>query len=264
MEKTSITDNGVYPEFCYIASKHDEVFQNFKSHPMYRYIVEGVSAEQGRDYLEIILNHSLVKLTSNQWKIFLQNDLCGNPLKITYTFGDSSITCSPCTLRYVKVMSDILSLFDSEKIKKVAEIGVGYAGQCRILMNMLPIDEYNLIDLPEVLSLSERCLNELNSNRGGAVRYIDGTHLYHDVESDLLISNYAFSELSRQAQDVYLEKVVLKAKSGYITWNDFSARDDNLKAYTLEEILSIIPNSYTIPEKPLTFEWNCIIVWGTK
>lgn len=165
---TSITDDGIYPEFCYIAAKHDEVFQNFKQNAMYRRIVEGVSAEQGAGYLEVLFKDSPVKFSMDQWNFFLQNDLKGNPRKITYNFGNSSITCSPCTLRYIKVLSDIMTLFDTEKIKSVAEIGIGYAGQCRILMNMLKIDKYNLIDLPEVLALAERFLTELNSNtRGG-------------------------------------------------------------------------------------------------
>ena len=59
-----------------------------------------------------------------------------------------------------------MTLFDTEKIKSVAEVGIGYAGQCRILMSLLQIKKYNLIDLPEVLALAERFLIELNSNGG--------------------------------------------------------------------------------------------------
>ena len=61
---------------------------------------------------------------------------------------------------------------------------------------------------------------------------------------------------------MYIEKVLSKAKAGYITWNNLSA--DMMNAYTLEEILSIIPDAKIIPERPLTFAKNCIIVWGTK
>ena len=165
--KTSASDNGVYPEFCYIASKHDEVFQNFKRHPVYNAILEHVSPELGAAYLEIILSNPDLKLDADKWKIFLQNDSIGNPNTATYHVGNAQLTCSPTTLRYTKVLSDIVSLFDTDKIHIVSEIGIGYAGQCRILMNMLPIEEYNLIDLPEVLALSEKFLNKLNSNRGG-------------------------------------------------------------------------------------------------
>lgn len=261
---TSASDNGNYPEFCYAASRHDEVFTNFKRHPIYTQVLEHVTAEQGKDYLEIILSIDDLKLDVDKWKILLKNDSIGNPRTATYNFGGNSLTCSPTTLRYIKVAADIVSLFDTEQIKTVAEIGAGYGGQCRVLMNILPITEYNLVDLPEVLALDERFLNETGSQNGG-VRFIDGTHLYHDVSSDLFISNYAFSELIRPVQDVYLEKIVLKAKAGYITWNGGTiAPMFGTGGYSLKEILSIIPNATTIPEKPLTAPQNCIIIWGNK
>lgn len=157
-------------------------------------------------------------------------------------------------------------MFDVNKIKTVAEIGVGYAGQCNVLMNVLDLEQYNLIDLPEVLSLVERCLTEIGLTE--KVRYIDGTHLYHEVESDLLVSEFAFSELTRQVQDVYLEKVVLKSRAGYITWNDgINKKVWTTDGYTLQEILSLIPNSKAVQLPPKMFQGDqetCTILWGTK
>ena len=99
---------------------------------------------------------------------------------------------------------------------------------------------------------------------GGGVRFIDGTHLYHDVKSDLLISNYAFSELNKFVQDIYLEKVILNSKSGYITWNGEGRKIWDTDGYGVDELLSKIPNSKIIPETPLSAEGNVVIVWGTK
>ena len=66
-------------------------------------------------------------------------------------------------------------------------------------------------------------------------------------------------------QDVYLEKIILNAKAGYITWNGGPIQDFfKLGGYNLEEILSKIPGAKTIPENPLTAPENCIIVWGNK
>ena len=172
--KTSGSDNGLYPEFCFAASKRDEIFANFKRHPIYTQVLEHVSPEQGKEYLEIILSNPNLKLNEEKWKNFLKNDSIGNPNTVNYTFGGSQINCSPTTLRYIKVLSDIVSIFETDKIKTVTEIGVGYGGQCRILMNMLPIIEYNLVDLPEVIALDERFLNEAglpesNKKGGGTV-----------------------------------------------------------------------------------------------
>ena len=169
-KKTSASDNGAYPEFCYFASKRDDIFNNFKNNPIYNQILEHVSPELGKDYLEVILKNPNFNFDLDKWNVFFQNDKVGNPRVATYNLTNVSITCSPSTLRYIKVLSDIISLFDVSKINSVYEVGIGYAGQCRILMSMLQIAEYNLIDLPEVLSLAERFLNEVKlENRGGTV-----------------------------------------------------------------------------------------------
>ena len=199
------------------------------------------------------------------FKIF-KHDLVGNPELVTYTLDDKNkITCAQLTPRYIKVASDIFSMFDIDKIKIVTEIGVGYAGQCNVLKNVLDLDQYNLIDLPEVLMLAERCLTAIDMN--DKVRFLDGTHLYHEVESDLLISEFAFSELTRQVQNIYLEKVILKSKAGYITWNDgIDKKVWNTDGYTLQEILSLIPGSRFVKIPPKMYQGDqetCTILWGT-
>ena len=79
---------------------------------------------------------------------------------------------------------------------------------------------------------------------------------------DLLISNYAFSELPRSIQDVYLKKIILNSKRGYITYNEIVPESFN--SYKKEELLNVIPNSFIIEERPITHENNCIIIWGDK
>ncbi|MBR2774925.1 MAG: hypothetical protein IKD73_08080 [Selenomonadaceae bacterium] len=130
-------------------------------------------------------------------------------------------------------------------------------------MRALPLTQYNLVDLPEVLALAERFLTELNT--AGDIRYLDGTHLYHDVPCDLLISNYAFSELAKPVQDIYIKRILSRAKAGYITWNQSALQRAGWdKGYPLEEFLPMIPGATTIPEEPLTAKGNCIVVWGIK
>ena len=210
------------------------------------------------------MRSNALKLSEEEWSFFLRSDSIGNPFIGEYTFGDWKIIGSPSTLRYVKVLIDIVSLFDVDKFKTVTEIGVGYGGQCRVLMNALPISRYNLVDLPEVLALTEKFLTALNQT--GDLRYIDGTHLYHDAPCDFFISDYAFSELTKPAQDVYLKKIVSKAKAGYVTWDgDFFASYGMYSGYTLDEFVAKIPGAKVFPEYPVTTSPdNRLIVWGTK
>ncbi len=231
---------------------------------MYNRVVEYMSPEFGSECFKYILNAA--NFTESDWLFFLANDSVGNPYLSRFNCGDSMVIASPTTLRYVKVLVDVLTLFDVEKIRTVTEIGIGYGGQCRILRNFLPLARYNLVDLPEVLALAEKFLTALNVT-GDDVRYLDGTHLYNDAPCDLLISDYAFSELGKPAQKVYLEKILSKSKAGYVTWDgDFFAEAGLYDGLTLEEFMSILPHDATVlPENPVTTsETNRVVIWGAK
>ena len=225
-----------------------------------------MSPEFGRECFDFILNSPAANFTESDWLFFLANDSVGNPYLSRFDCGDSMVIASPTTLRYVKVLVDVLTLFDATKIRTVTEIGVGYGGQCRILRKFLPIERYNLVDLPEVLALAEKFLTALDAT-GDDLRYLDGTHLYNDAPCDLLISDYAFSELSKAAQEIYLEKIVSKARAGYVTWDgDFFAEAGLYDGLTLDRFVSLLPFDATIlPESPVTTSaQNRVVVWGAK
>lgn len=116
--------------------------------------------------------------------------------------------------------------------------------------------EYILYDIPPVLELVKRFVTELD---------VYGNFVYRDgrrpsiSDPDIVISNYAFSELSKSIQEEYLNNVILRSKSGYITWNCLSANE--LNGYTLAELVRLIPNSEILPERPYTHDGNAIIIW---
>lgn len=254
---TSLSDNKKYPLLCYIASKDENTFRNFKLNRIYRDILEHVTQQQGQEYLDIIGKF----FTLDDWHEFMKNDLYGEPLRFTYDIAGEKITISPTTIRYAKVLKDILENFNTGEIKSIAEIGAGYGGQCRLIRTKIPEAGYTLFDLPEVLGLDEKFLSKFENCREN-IRYVDGGHIYIEDEYDLVISNYAFSELRREIQDMYLEKVILKSKRGYITWNCLS--QNVFGGYSVNELLKVIPGSSRIEEKPLTHPDNCIIIWGNK
>ena len=164
---------------------------------------------------------------------------------------------SPSTLRYVKVYGDLISLFKNLDGLKICEIGVGYGGQCRIINNSSCPSTYSLVDIKPGLMLSQTYLDKFSLN--SVLEY----KTMNELESknyDLLISNYAFTELPRYIQDNYLKKIILNSTKGYITYNDISP--GNFNSYKKEELLTMIQNSRIIEETPLTHKSNCIIVWG--
>lgn len=258
--KTSMSDDNAYPALCHAASEDEKFFRDFRRNFIYNRVLEHVPQYQGQEYLDVIKRNDKLKFTDADWDNFRKNDLYGNPRVYSYEINNRTMALSPTTLRYAKVLQDIVTLFDTDKLKKIAEIGIGYAGQCRVLTSYFTVDSYTLFDLPEVLGLAKKYLGKFGST--DKICFVDGTNIDVDDEYDFVISNYAFSELIRDVQDIYLEKVILKSKAGYMTWNSLSC--DVLDGYTLDELLKKIPGSSVIKEEPLTATNNCIIIWGNQ
>jgi hypothetical protein len=247
---TSISDNYVYPDFCLKASTNMRVFSSFRRNNTYKAILEHVNANQGQEYLnEINKDPELLKHIDE----FKKNDEFGGAELIQY---ENTGGISPSTLRYIKILSDLKNLFGNLDDMDICEVGVGYGGQCRIVHGLYTPKKYTLVDITPALMLTGRYLDNFILN---VVDYKTMNEL-EIADYDLVISNYAFTELPRPIQDVYLQKVILNSKRGYITYNEISPAD--FHSYTKDELLKIIPNSKIIAEVPLTHPKNCIIVWG--
>lgn len=255
---TSISDDFVYPCFCRAAAENNGLFKKFRRSAIYNAILEHVTYEQGEKYINEIeqLNS---KISENDWKGFLENDRVGSPRTYAFQIKGQKMQFSPTTLRYVKVYVELDRFFDFSEIKKVAEIGIGYGGQCRIIKSKNNIIEYVLYDLPEVLQLAAKYLSHYENMEN--IQYVDAIKPleYPEQNYDLCISNYAFCELKRDIQEEYLQRVVLKSAHGYITWSDLAEKAYG--SYSVKELMEVLPQAHIVGEKPLTHEGNVIIVW---
>ena len=157
----------------------------------------------------------------------------------------------------MKVYIDLEKNFGSLKNLNLVEIGVGFGGQASLISLLDKPLSYTFYDIPPVLKLAQKFTDELG---------VPGNFIFNDGRNpklsnpDLVISNFAFSELNRDVQDQYLKNVVLPSPRGYITWNHFSA--EILGGHSLAELIRLIPNSQIHPEKPNTSASNAIIIWG--
>lgn len=249
---TSLSDNDAYPQFCLDAASDYRRFQGFRRDPAYTKILEHVSKELGDEYLKIVAEDpSLAELLPR----FAENDRVGGPLVHDYGAAGSF---SPTTLRYAKVLGDLKRLFGSLDGMRIAEIGVGYGGQCRVLNAAYTPAEYRLIDLQPALALTGRYLDHFVLP--GPVSYRTMNELCAE-RYDLVISNYAFTELPRGVQECYFDRVVRQSERGYITFNDITPESFN--SYSLDELREKIGMATTEPEKPLTHPRNCVIHWGS-
>lgn len=184
-----------YLEACKTAD-----LNNFKRDPRLTKIFEHTSIEQGKAYL----NH-ILKTDSKVLDNIFTNDLQGNP--VIYDWGNG-LYMSPSTLQYVAVLNNLIDKFGRLDFKSIVEVGGGYGGQCKTILDIYAIKRYCIVDLVPVLNLQSAYL------KNNFIEYHDGPAV--GGELDLFISNYALSEIPRNEHFIELAS---KCKHGYITCN---------------------------------------------
>jgi hypothetical protein len=248
---TSLSDNDAYAAACLRAANDPAAFAEFRRDPAYTRILEHVTVPLGQAYLDLIARDSQIMSALDGFK---RNDRYGNPRLHDYPAVGP---ISPSTLRYIKVLADLKTHFGALDGYSICEIGIGYGGQCRIIHAGFRPAAYCLVDIDPALRLARRYLGNFHPEPGISYRTMDALA---GADYDLVISNYAFTELARTVQDEYLSKVILRAKRGYITFNEVTPPE--YRSYRADELLAMIPGAAIRPEQPLTHPKNCIIVWG--
>lgn len=250
-ENGSISGNDSnYLAIIQLALSNEKVFRKFKSNREYREILEHVNREQGKIYLDVIKKYQMVDKPAVD---YIKSDYC-NPFRYSYS-GLGRI--APSNLRYLKVALDLRALFGSLEKLRIAEIGIGYGGQFCALSSLWQLCEYHFYDLPPVMDLTTKYIESLGLNING----IQIANFRKENKGiDLVVSNYAFSELNRNLQEIYLENVVKHSKRGYMIYNDIvrGAFDTIL----VEEFVDRIPGAEILVEFPLTHPKNRLVVWG--
>jgi len=234
----------------------DSKFKKFRRIYDYREILEHVSRGQGFKYLEKIENSS--GFSDRFSELVLRNDSIGKPRVYKYYEG---FHASPTTLRYISVALEIRSIFGEKLAGRFAEIGAGYGGQCSILFELFDVDEYLVYDLPKVQELISKYLSGVECLKN--VKMSQPEKISSE-QIDFLVSNYAFSELPRDIQLDYLDKVISRASNGYMIMNSGMHNETgrSLGKLSYKEIQKFLPHSHLIVEEPLSSPDNYIIVWG--
>lgn len=249
--RTSATDSAAYLAACERAARDPNALAAFKQDPDYTWVLEHVGCEHGREYLDLALARR--PQLADMLDAFRRNDEIGSPAVCEYgTHG----TFSPTTLRYVKVLADLLSFFGPLDGMRVIEIGGGYGGQCFVVSTGSRPASYTLVDLEPCLHLQRTYLERL----GVTAQFALGDDLPADGEYDLVVSNYAFSECVGRVQREYLERVLTRSARGYLTMNWTSP--PRFRALGREELSTALPGARWLPEEPRTHPKNELLVWG--
>jgi hypothetical protein len=231
-------------------------FHRFRRMYNYREILEHVSYKQGRLYLQRL--QSIFPLTDQELEICKVNDSVGKPRKFNFQQLGSF---SPTTFRYFSIARDLEALFTVSRNSKLIEIGIGYGGQTSILHHKLGISNFDLYDIMDVQELSKRFLSETCPL---LFPKFPDIHNIQPNSSDLLISNYAFSEFPRVVQLEYLDKVISHSARGFMIMNSgySNLTERSNGKLKLDELLKLIPRSQAYVEEPNTGPDNYLLIWG--
>ena len=230
-------------------------FATFRRDPAYNVVLEHLSEGEGQAYLQHISDPNILEICAASERA----DTVGSPR----AFRFNGALLSPSTLRYAKVMADIADFFpDLNSTRSIIEIGGGYGGQARMVSEYArktgwDLKRYTLVDLPPVAALSRLYLEHFDILP--MCEFITSVELDRDTSWDFAVSNFAFSMFSRALQDKYMDRVLRKSKSGYLTMNTGLISGPS---WTAEELLTTLPNAVLRREEPRTGGMNYVVTFG--
>lgn len=187
-------------------------------------------------------------------------------------------------LEFIRVGLDIkdkLNLSDLYEYS-IVELGVGFLGQYLTFFG--DYKNYYMIDLPEVLLLANKIIKKSTIGKFDAeiasiwwdyektdfVSTFDLQRFPFENkmldENGIFFSSHAFSELTKEHQDIVYDNVIKHCKYGYILMNQIS-HIHGISSYSMEDNISNIKslgkNVEVHEEWPLTFKGNHVITWNT-
>ena len=195
------------------ALKWDYRFSMFKQDRRYQIVLEHVSETHGASLWKFLTN----KVSKNIISEFTFNDSVGTPRVYNY----DGVIISPTTLRYIKSFYYLKELFGSLNGFKILEIGGGYGGLCSILNQAYDIENYTIADLPQVCNLQKKYIETLWKNKEKKINFTTISSMSDLIDCqqyDLVISEFALSELDMDIQEKYIDKIS-SIKRGYIASN---------------------------------------------
>lgn len=183
---------------------------DFRRDSAVRDVVETVGPVDGRFYASRILAWGPAWLDDQKVLAF---DNWGSPIRWPGFLLGLRQSFSPTTLRYLATALWLKRSGYVEHGGRIAEIGVGFGGLAA--MNALVSGAITtLIDLPEVEQAAMRAMGEL----GMLAAVVCGSS-HPIVTADLVVSNYAFTELDGPTQQFYFDRYIKSAKHCVIISN---------------------------------------------
>ena len=205
-------------------SNNKKELYSFKNDPSVTYMLEHCTYNQGNNYLYVINNIKNRPFTKENIVEYCElNDKFGGGKKFDYKF----IITSPSNFRYILHAYLILNHMKNLNLSDVnlVELGCGYGGLCLAVLYFskffnINITKYYCIDLPIISNLQKFYLS--NFTIADNIVEFHSSYDYGKSINDkdlFLVSNYCFSEISKQNQYKYITNLFPKVSHGFMTWN---------------------------------------------
>ncbi len=211
-----------YKSFCKFVTLEKFFFNNFKRHSSYAHILEHVTFDQGKEYIDAI--YKSFQITEQEIKNYCHiNDSFGNPDR--YLYG-KNFWASPTSLRYTYHALHILQYLQNIGLQalNIVEVGGGYGGLLLAINQFAPkfqvtIKKYHIIDLEDANVIIEKYLAQFTVDFPYSIH--DANNYGKDIDDENLffISNYCFSEIAPHDALKYSEVLLPKCPHGFIVWN---------------------------------------------
>jgi len=253
----SDSDNGAYTAAVEQALADPAAFARFKRDPRYTRVLEHATEEAGSRHLAALRERApdLVERV----EAFRANDHVGGPQRFSY---DGVGAISPSTLVYMRTAATLRELFGDLSAFTIAEIGVGYGGLMLVIDRLWRCRRYDMFDLPPVLELASRCLEAHVLN--GAYRPMTLNRATGEDAYDLVISEWAYSELPAHLERMYADKVLARARRGFLSMNSgrIAGQRRGKGKLMLDELREILPPFEVLEHEPDPAPHRYRIVWG--
>jgi SAM-dependent methyltransferase len=205
------TGNPFFDE-CAIIVDDEELFKIFKQNPTFCSIIG--NDVRSKDISDKLYNRVRQTEIYSDIEKYRTNDIIGTP--VLYNYSDIGLI-SPGTLYFMDVLNDIKNKFGNIHDFNILEIGSGYGGQAKILLDY-GVKSYTCIDVNEPLNL---CRKYLSNFKYTNVDFMVTEAVEYNTfdQYDLVISNWCLSEFDIEGIQYYISKIINFIPNGYFLMN---------------------------------------------
>ena len=177
--------------------------------------VSGANYNRAKGELDYILENNPSIITNNLDKI-LECDSFGSPTVHRFWSRTLTIKCSDSISPPLYDLTKLAENFGSLPSNlNVLEVGCGFGIETKIFHDLVGYKSYTHVDLPDMLKLQSVYLSHFNIPN---VKYINPSEDMKSVkdEYDLFLSNFAFTEISKDIQKFYFDSLITKCRMGIV------------------------------------------------